>query len=71
MEMSPSLEAASCAAIQEFSNILRNQKVHYCVHSSPPLVPILSCISRFPTTSTYLYKINFIIIILPPTSMSS
>jgi hypothetical protein len=29
MELSPSGEAASCAATQEFTNILCNQKVHY------------------------------------------
>jgi hypothetical protein len=38
MELSPSWEAASCAAIQEFSNILCNPKVHYvftgALHSS-------------------------------------
>jgi hypothetical protein len=40
MELSPSWEAANCAAAQEFPNVSWNQKVH-CVHKSPLLVPIL------------------------------
>jgi hypothetical protein len=70
MELGPSWEAANCAATQELSNILWNPKVHYRVHKSPPVVPILSQIDPIPTILSCLSKIHFNIV-HRPTSWSS
>jgi hypothetical protein len=42
MELSPSRDAASCAATQQLPGILWNLKVEYHVDMSPSQVPILS-----------------------------
>jgi hypothetical protein len=66
--LSPSWEAANCAATQELPSILWNPKVH--VHTSPPLVPILSQIDPVHIIPSYLSKIYFNIV-HPSTSWSS
>jgi hypothetical protein len=56
MELRPSREAASCEDIKEHPNILWNPKVHYRIHNSPPLVPILRRINGVHVTLFYLSK---------------
>jgi hypothetical protein len=52
------------------SSVLWNPKVHYRVHRSPPLVPILSQIDPIHTILSYLSKI-YCNNVHPPTSWSS
>jgi hypothetical protein len=42
MDLSPSSEAASCLATQQFPKILRKPNVHYRDHKNPSLVPTSS-----------------------------
>jgi hypothetical protein len=69
MELSPSWEAANCAATQELPSVLWNPKVHYRVHKSPLLVPILSQIDPIHIIPSFSFKIHFNIV-HPPTSWS-
>jgi hypothetical protein len=70
MELSPSHKDTNCAATQEPHSISCNPKVHYHVHKSPPLVPIISQTNTVHTTTTYLSQTH-LSIIHPPTSSSS
>jgi hypothetical protein len=63
-ELSPSWEAANCAATQELPSVLWNPKVYYRAHKSPPLVPILNQIDPIQTIPSYLSKILLDLIIL-------
>jgi len=63
MEQSPSTEVSSHSASQEISRLLYNLKIHYRVHSSPPLVSILSQMHQFHVLSPCFPKINSNIIL--------
>jgi hypothetical protein len=62
MELSTSREPGICAAAEEIPNILWNSKVHFRVHKSPSLVPILSLKSSAHTPA-FLSHINLNIIL--------
>jgi hypothetical protein len=55
-EQSPSWEADSHSDSQEIPRLLRNPKVHYRVHKSPPLVPILRHMNPVHILTPYYLK---------------
>jgi hypothetical protein len=57
MQKSPSWQADSRSGSQEIPSPLRNPKIHYRIHYSPPLVPILNHMSPVHTLLLYLTSV--------------
>jgi len=70
MQQSSSSKANGSSATEEIHHILWYLRVHYDVHKSPQVVPILSQINPLPTLQSNLFKIHFNII-LPSMPKSS
>jgi hypothetical protein len=81
MELSPSLQVASCAASLEFPNILWNPKDHYRIHKSPPARSIQSIPSHLNSLISVLIlssqlrlgfiRASFLLAFLPKSYMHS
>jgi hypothetical protein len=70
MEQSPSWESNSHSASQEIPRLLWKPKVHYRVHRSRQLAPVMILMNPVHTLPNYFSKIHSNII-LPPTLMHS
>jgi hypothetical protein len=64
MEFSPSSEDASRSATKDFPNILWKQEVHYRLHKSHPIIPVLNLNNLGHTTLSYPSKIHEIHLLL-------
>jgi hypothetical protein len=54
-------EAAGRLATEELPKIFCNPKVHYRVHKTPPLFPMLNRMNPVHTTPSYFSKIRYIV----------
>jgi hypothetical protein len=63
VEHSLSREAHSCSTDQEVLSLLLNSNIHYRVHSSPPLDPILRPL--YPMNTVFLSSFNIILPSMP------
>jgi hypothetical protein len=65
MELNTSGESNSHSASQEILCLLWNPNIHFGVHKSPPLVPILSQMNTVHIFPSYFPKVHYNIILLP------